>query len=98
MKTFEETISESKPSLVVFIHAGMQDVVSIKYLEEDLKKKYADKVNFLRVDSSYDHRVARDYNLDAYPTYVLFKEGQELMRESGDKTVTELSDMIDRAF
>lgn len=98
MKTFEEVIKESKPSLVVFFHAGQQDdagmIANIKGIEE----KYGDKVNVLRVDSSYDQRIARNYNLSELPAYVLVKEGEELMRETGKKTVTELSEMIDRAF
>lgn len=98
MKTFEEVISETTPSLVVFIHAGQQNAVDIKYDMEEIRKKYGNKLNVLRVDSSYDHRVAKKYSLSQFPTYVLIKQGEELMRESGKKTVTELSDMIDRAF
>lgn len=98
MKTFKEVISGTVPSLVVFIHAGQQNAVDIKYDIEELRKKYGDRINILRVDSSYDQRVARNYNLSKFPTYVLIKEGQELMRESGDKTVGELSEMIERAF
>ena len=98
MKTFEEVIKEGTPSLVVFIHASQQNAVDIKYDIEELRKKYAGRVNVLRVDSSYDHRLARKYDLNAFPTYVLVKEGQELMRESGTKTVNELSEMIERAF
>lgn len=98
MKTFEEVIKESTPSLVVFIHAGQQNSVDIKYNIAELNKKYGKKINILRVDSSYDQRVAKKYSLSNFPTYVLIKEGEELMRESGTKTVTELSEMIERAF
>lgn len=98
MKTFKEVIKGNIPSLVVFIHAGQQDAVGIKYDMEELRKKYGERINILRVDSSYDQRVAREYNLSKFPTYVLIKEGQELMRESGNKTVSELSEMIERAF
>ncbi len=98
MKTFEETIKESTPSLVVFIRRGQQDDTDIAYNIEEIQKKYGDKLNVLRVDSSYDQRVAQIYSLSHFPTYVLIKEGQELMRESGKKTVTQLSEMIDRAF
>lgn len=98
MKTFKEVINETTPSLVVFIHAGQQNAVDIKYDIEEMRKKYGDRLNVLRVDSSYDQRVAREYNLSNFPTYVLIKDGQELMRESGKKTVGELSEMVERAF
>ena len=95
---FKETIKESTPTLVVFIRAAGQDAVEVKYLAEELKAKYGDKVNVQRVDVSFNHKIADEYRLDKYPTWVLFKEGQELMRESGRKTATELSDLIDRAL
>lgn len=98
MKRFDDVIKGSTPSVVVFIHAGQQDVLSIRDNINDLRKKYGDKINVLRVDGSYNHLLARNFNLTTYPTYILIKEGQELMRESGDKTLTELSDMVDRAF
>lgn len=98
MKTFKEVTGEKIPSLVVFIHAGQQDAVDIKYNIEELRRKYAGKANVLRVDASYDPHVAKDFRLTVFPTYVLMKEGQELMRESGRKNVNELSRLIDRGF
>ncbi|MDO4320101.1 MAG: thioredoxin family protein [Bacteroidales bacterium] len=95
---FKELIKESTPSLIVFISAASQDAVEVKYLTEELKAKYADKANIQRVDVSFNHKIADEYRISEYPTWVLFKEGEELMRESGRKTVTELSELIDRAF
>ena len=93
---FKEQIKESKPSLIVFLYAAGQDAVEVKYLVEELEAKYGDKLNVQRVDSSFNHQIADEYRLSAYPTWVLFKQGEELMRESGRKTLTELSDMVDR--
>ena len=94
---FEETIKESKPTLVVFLRAAGQDAVEVKYLLEDIAAKYGDALNVRRVDASFNHFIADKYRIDAYPMYILFKEGQELMRESGKKSVAEISDMVDRA-
>ncbi len=98
MKTFESRIKEGIPSMVVFIHAGTQDAVEIKYLAEGLRKEFGDRINIMRVDASYDHRLKHEYNILHYPTWILFKEGQELQRETGNKTLTELIDMAKRAF
>lgn len=97
MKTFDKAIKESKPTLAVFLHHGGQDVVEVKYITDDVKSKYADKVNVIRADDTYG-KLKIEYKLEEYPTYILFKEGQELMRESGRKTESELSEMIDRAL
>ncbi len=98
MKTLTETIKETVPTLVVFQHAGNQDAVEVKYLIKELKAKYDDKVKIVRVDASYDGELKVRYKLEEYPTWILFKEGQELMRESGRKSQAELEDMIQRAL
>lgn len=84
--------------MVVFIHAGSQDAVEIKYLAAGLRKHFGDRINIMRVDASYDHRLKREYNILKYPTWILFKDGEELMRETGEKTLGELISMADRAF
>ncbi|MDE6380248.1 MAG: thioredoxin family protein [Muribaculaceae bacterium] len=97
MKTFDKVIKESKPTLVVFMHPGNQDAVEIKYLLKEVDAKFAGKANTARVDDTHG-QLKMEYRLNEYPTYILFKEGQELMRESGKKTEAELEEMIQRAL
>ncbi|MDE5888180.1 MAG: hypothetical protein K2J48_01975 [Muribaculaceae bacterium] len=98
MKKYVDKIKESKPTLVVFEHAGKNDSVEVKYLAQELKAKFGDSANIERVDGSYNGHMKLQYKLEEYPTYVLFKEGQELMRESGKKTLAQLEDMVQRAL
>lgn len=97
MKILKELIKESKPTLVVIMHPGSQDAVEIKYLVDDIKNKYAGKANTAKVDDVHGQYKV-EYSLNEYPTYIVFKEGQELMRESGDKTASQLEEMIERAL
>ncbi len=98
MKSFEKKIKEAIPTVVVFQHAGNQDAVEVKYLLQELKSEFADRVNIERVDASYNGQYKVHYKLEEYPTYILFKEGDELMRESGKKTLAQLEDMIKTAL
>lgn len=98
MKTFEDRINEGIPSLVVFMHAGSQDAVEIKYLADGLRKQFGDKINLMRVDASYDHRLKKQYDILKYPTWILFKRGEELMRETGNKSLGDLAKMVERGF
>lgn len=98
MKTFESRIKEGIPSMVVFLHAGSQDAVEIKYLAEGLRKHFGERINLMRVDASYDHRLKKEYDILKYPTWILFKDGEELQRETGKKSLTELIEMANRAF
>lgn len=98
MKSLQEKIQDKIPSLVVFQHAGNQDAVEVKYLMEELRAKYGDRANIIRVDASFNGNVKVHFKLKEYPTYILYKEGEELMRESGKKTLAQLEDMIVRAL
>lgn len=98
MKTFQDRIGEGIPSLAVFMHAGEQDAAEIKRLAEGLRKEYGERINLMRVDASYDHRLKKQYDIKAYPTWILFKRGEELMRETGHKTLGDLTKMVERAF
>lgn len=98
MKSFKEVIKESKPTLVVFMKAGNQDAVEVKYLVGDIEKKYGDKMSVMRVDASFHGYLAEDYKLSGYPTWILFKEGQELMRRSGRNDFAEISEMLETAL
>lgn len=97
MKTFEEKIKETVPTLVAFLHNGSQDVVEVKYLSQELKEKYGDRANITRVDDHHG-KLKLAYKLEEYPTWIVYKEGQELMRESGRKSLSQLEDMIERSL
>lgn len=98
MKTLQETIKEKTPTLVAFIHEGKEDEGEIKALTEELRKKYAGKANIVDFANPFNNRISQDFRITSYPCYILFKEGQELMRESGKKTVTQLSELIERGL
>lgn len=84
--------------MLVFEHAGMHDAVAVHYLVKELKEKFGDKAHIIPVDASYNGQYKVDYKLKEYPTYIVYKQGEELMRESGDKTIASLSDMIVRSL
>lgn len=98
MKHLQDTIKESIPSLVVFQHAGHNDAVEVKYLMQSLKDEFGDKANIFSVDSSFNGNVKTHFKLREYPTWILFKEGDELMRESGRKKLSQLEDMLRTAL
>ena len=98
MKSLERKIMGDEPTLAVFQHAGNQDAVEVKYLLDTLRAKYGDKVKIERVDASYDGNIKVSYKLHEYPTWIIYKKGEELMRESGHKTEAQLVDMIERVL
>ena len=98
MKHLEEIINEKVPTLVAFAHADKAEAEEVKQMVEELRTKYAGKANIVHFDNPFNNRVSQDFRITAYPTYIVFKEGQELMSESGKKTINQLSELVERAF
>ncbi|MDE6290607.1 MAG: thioredoxin family protein, partial [Muribaculaceae bacterium] len=93
----DQAIQESIPTRAGSMHHGMQDAVAVTSLLDSIKSKYEGKANVVKADDPYG-KLKVSYRLEEYPTYILFKEGQELMRESGRKSEAELDEMIERAL
>lgn len=99
MKRVDKIIRENQPTLVVFEHLGAeQDAVELKYLVDSLRKNFAGKAKIVTADATNDGNLKTDYKLKEYPTWILFKQGEELMRESGRKHLSDLEDMLQRAI
>ncbi len=98
MKSYKKAIEENVPTMLVFEHAGMHDAVAVHYLVKELKEKFGDKAHIIPVDASYNGQYKVDYKLKEYPTYIVYKQGEELMRESGDKTIAPLSERSVRSL
>lgn len=98
MKRFEETIKEAMPTLVVFEHVGEKDDAEMKTVVEEVAKEFEGKAKVLRVDVTRDGNIKERYKLTEYPAFILFQQGEELMRESGRKSRGDLEDMVRRAL
>ncbi|MDE6080617.1 MAG: hypothetical protein K2G35_11210 [Duncaniella sp.] len=98
MKHLEEVIKESTPTLVVFQHINETNGAAEDTIFEELKTKYDGKANLCTVDCSKNGSYKERYHFAGYPTWILFKEGQELAREGGHKTLAQLSAMLDTAL
>lgn len=98
MKKIEETIKESTPTLLVFTHEGKQDDGEVTHLIDEIRNHYKDTINILAIDTTRDGKMSERFHVMDYPTYILFKKGEELMRESGRKSIGQLEDMVKRAY
>lgn len=98
MKTKIEKIKEYIPTLVIFHDDDAEESASVDKMVENLRAKFGSKVEIEAIDVRRNGEYKVYYKLSEYPTYILFKEGQELMRESGKKTEAKLEDMLDRAI
>lgn len=93
---FIKAIGEAKPLLVEFYSRkevrNMEDLA----IMDNLRAKFGDQANIITVNGDEDTTLVEKYHVHSYPTWILFKDGQEAWRDGGRKPESELTDMIRR--
>ena len=61
----------------------------------DVEEDYEGKVNVFKVNTGYDTKLVQEYEILSNPTLILFKDGEAVDRQIGEKDYDELTDWID---
>ncbi len=95
-QTLNTALQEAKPTLVEFYLTTCPHCRRMEPIVAELKEKVGDKANVIQIEGEQNEALADKYHIRVFPTWVLFKDGQECWRDSGEKPYSELRDMIDR--
>lgn len=60
-----------------------------------IEEKYGDKVLMVKVNVAYDAALAEQYEVTSTPTFLFFRNGQEVERFSGVKKKEEFEQLIE---
>lgn len=84
-ETFKEEIEKCNVPVVVDFW-GPQCVPCLALMPsmEALSGKYAEKIKIAKVEAPKNRRLCMDLRVSALPTILLFKDGKEIERFSGD--------------
>lgn len=89
-------LAEARPTLVEFYSTNCPRCSEMAPIMAELKEKVGDKANVMQINGSEEPEIRKKYHVHTCPTFILFKDGQECWRDSGQKPYSELRDMIDR--
>ena len=94
--TLEGYIDSSKPIVIKFGSLWYQPCVRIDKILPNLEKEFGDKVVFIKVDIDENKKLAEAYYVHSIPTFFIFKDGKQVEKWEGIKTLLEMKKIIER--
>lgn len=83
METFNEIIKGDKPVLVDFHATWCGPCKVMGPIVDEIGKELQEEARVLKVDVDNNHQVADLYNVQAVPTFIIFKNGEIVWRAAG---------------
>jgi thioredoxin 1 len=93
--TFEELINSETPILLDFFATWCGPCQAMTPILEDLKNDFGDRVRIVKIDVDKNADLAAYMKVMGVPTFMLFKNGQELWRQPGMVTKDALKRVLE---
>lgn len=95
-KSFWEIINSGKPVLVDFYADWCGPCKMMAPVVEQLKARVGDKARILKINVDAAPAVASSYGVSGVPTFILFKGGNIVWRQSGAMSLDQLAQRIEQ--
>ncbi len=94
--SFTELINGDTPVLVDFMATWCGPCIAMAPILEEVAGKMQDRVRIVKVDVDQNRALASHYNIYGVPTFILFKKGEMLWRQSGMVSASFLEDLLEQ--
>ncbi|MDP4683650.1 MAG: thioredoxin [Crocinitomicaceae bacterium] len=98
MGKFNDIVKSSTPTLVDFHATWCGPCQAMHPVMDRLKNEMGSQVRILKIDVDKNQEVANKFKVRSVPTFVLFKDGEILWRQSGGMDINTLKSKIKAAI
>ena len=92
---FQEIVSSHPKVLVDFYAEWCGPCKTLAPILKEFKSQIGDNVKIIKIDVDKNNQVASQLGVRGVPTLVLYKEGQQVWRQSGVLSAQELKQIVD---
>lgn len=96
MSSFNELIHGDTPVLVDFFASWCAPCKMMGPILEEVASEVKDKAKIIKVDVDKNQQAAVAYQVRGVPTLILFKNGQQIWRQSGVVQANQLIQLINQ--
>lgn len=83
METFNDIISGDVLTLMDFYATWCGPCKNMHPILEQVKEKLGEQVRIIKIDVDKQRELSQQYNIQAVPTFIIFRKGKTLHRFSG---------------
>lgn len=94
MSRFNDIIQSDVPTLVDFFATWCGPCKMMSPVLEKLKSEMGDKVRILKIDVDKNPDISSKFQIRGVPTFILFKKGEVLWKQSGAMDLNTLKSKI----
>ena len=92
----QEVVKSPQPVLIDFWGSQCGPCLALMPQVEALSEKYRDQVKMTKVEAPQSRRLCLNLRVMGLPTFLLYKDGQEMVRLTGNITIKSIEDSLKR--